>query len=115
MPYVCPGFRELTLFFFSEKSVSRGGEEGGRGVDYHVHARGIFLWVSCAPQSLCKPNQEPCWKDMGVSQNWGYLFGGLYNKDYSILGSILGYLNFGKLPHGLIDSIHSPWAGPIEL
>ena len=36
---------------------------------------------------------------MGVSQNWGYLFGGPYNKDYSILGSILGSPYFGKLPY----------------
>ena len=28
-----------------------------------------------------------------------YLFGGPYNKDYSILGSILGYPNFGELPY----------------
>ena len=28
----------------------------------------------------------------------GYLFGDPYNKVYSILGSILGYPNFGKLP-----------------
>ena len=26
--------------------------------------------------------------------------GGPYNKDYSILGSILGYPSFGKLPFG---------------
>ena len=37
--------------------------------------------------------------DMGVSQNWGYLLGGPNNKDYSILGSILGYPYFGKLPY----------------
>ena len=37
--------------------------------------------------------------DMCVSQNWGYLFGGPYNKDYSILGSILGSPNSGKLPY----------------
>ena len=36
---------------------------------------------------------------MGVSQNQGYLFGGPYNKDYSMLGSILGYPNCGKLPY----------------
>ena len=36
---------------------------------------------------------------MGVSQNWGYLLGGPNNKDYSILGSILGYPSFGKLPY----------------
>ena len=35
---------------------------------------------------------------MGISQNWGYLFGGPNNKDYSILGTILGSLYLGKLP-----------------
>ena len=29
----------------------------------------------------------------------GTLFKGPYNKDYSILGSILGYLNSGKVPY----------------
>ena len=29
-------------------------------------------------------------EDIGVSQNWGYLFGGPHNKDYNLLGSILG-------------------------
>ena len=29
----------------------------------------------------------------------GTLFGGPYNKDYSILGSILGSPYFGKLPY----------------
>ena len=29
-----------------------------------------------------------------VSQNKGYLFGDPYNKDYSILGSILGFPPF---------------------
>ena len=33
---------------------------------------------------------------MGVSQNYGYLFGGPHNKDYSILGSILGSPYCGK-------------------
>ena len=28
---------------------------------------------------------------MGISQNQGCFFGGPYNKDYSILGSILGF------------------------
>ena len=36
---------------------------------------------------------------MGVSQIWGYLLGGLYDKDYSILGSILGSPYFGKLSY----------------
>ena len=35
---------------------------------------------------------------MRVSENWGYHFGGPHNKDYSILGSKLGSLYFGKLP-----------------
>ena len=41
---------------------------------------------------------------MGVSQNWGYLFGGPHNQDYGILGSILGHLYFGKLPNKLDSS-----------
>ena len=36
---------------------------------------------------------------MGVSQNWGYHFGGPNNKDYGILGSILGFPYFGKLTY----------------
>ena len=40
-------------------------------------------------------------------ETWGFpkikgtLFGGPHNKDYSILGSILGSPYFGKLPHGV--------------
>ena len=34
----------------------------------------------------------------GVSQNFGYHFGGPNNRDYSIMGSILGSPNFEKLP-----------------
>ena len=37
---------------------------------------------------------------MGVSQNWGYHFGGPHNKDYSIIGYTLGPPDFGKLPYG---------------
>ena len=33
---------------------------------------------------------------MGVSRGYGYLFGGPPNKDYSILGSILGPLILGN-------------------
>ena len=35
----------------------------------------------------------------GVSQNQGTLSGGPHNKDYSILGSILGFHYFGILPY----------------
>ena len=37
-------------------------------------------------------------RGLQVSQNYGYLFGGSHNKDYSILGSILGSPSFGKRP-----------------
>ena len=37
--------------------------------------------------------------NMGVSQNYGYLLWGPHNKDYSILGSILGSPYLGKLPY----------------
>ena len=36
---------------------------------------------------------------MGGSQNQGYHFGGPSNKDYNILGSILGSPYVGKLPN----------------
>ena len=39
---------------------------------------------------------------MGVSQNQGYLFGGPFSKDCSILGSMLGSPYLGKLPHIVI-------------
>ena len=35
---------------------------------------------------------------MGVSQNYGYLFGGPNIKDHSVLRSTLGSLYFGELP-----------------
>ena len=38
-------------------------------------------------------------RDMGISQKLGVPFWGVYNKDYSILGSILGSPDFGKLPY----------------
>ena len=37
---------------------------------------------------------------MGFPKIRGALFGGPHNKDYSILGSILGSPYFGKLPYG---------------
>ena len=44
---------------------------------------------------------------MRVSQNWGYLSEGPYNRDYSILGSILGSPYFGKIPYrGLYRGLH---------
>ena len=40
---------------------------------------------------------------MGISQNSAYFFGeGPQNKDYSILGFILGSLYFGKLPNWVL-------------
>ena len=36
--------------------------------------------------------------NLEVSQNYGYLFRGPHNKDYSTLGSILGSPYWGNLP-----------------
>ena len=36
---------------------------------------------------------------MGVCQNYGYPFGGPYNKDYNILRSILGSRHLGNVPY----------------
>ena len=40
----------------------------------------------------------------------GYYFGGPHNKDYSILGSILGFPYFGKVPFGVLKTLK---AGPL--
>ena len=45
------------------------------------------------------PSDTPSPGYMGVSQNKGYHFGDPHNKDYSILGSILGSPYFGKPPY----------------
>ena len=37
-------------------------------------------------------------EELGVSSSSGYHYGGPNNKDYGILGSILGSPYFGKLP-----------------
>ena len=48
-----------------------------------------------------------CWGTWGVPKIRGELFGGPYTKDNSILGSILGSPNFGKLPYsGSIEKGH---------
>ena len=45
------------------------------------------------------PSSTSSQHQIGVSQNYGYLFGGPHNKDYSILRSILGSPYIGKLPN----------------
>ena len=45
---------------------------------------------------------------MIISQNYGDLFGGPNNKDYSILGSILGFPYFEKLPYPGRTLTHKP-------
>ena len=54
----------------------------------------IMDWEA-APRFHHRWSQGSKW---GFPKIRGYLFGGPYNKDYSILGSILGYPSFGKLP-----------------
>ena len=46
----------------------------------------------------------PIW---GFPKIRGTFLGSPNNKDYSILGSILGYLNFGKLPYNHITLIYT--------
>ena len=70
----------------------------GSGSGLKSAAKSSLLAGSCHTKvvSICF-SIIPVW---GVSQNWGgYRFGGPYNEDYNILGSILGYLEFGKLPY----------------
>ena len=45
---------------------------------------------------------------MEVPQNKGYHFGGPYNQNYSILGSIWGSRNFGKLPYESQEIVVEP-------
>ena len=45
---------------------------------------------------------------MGVPPNWGYLFWGPHNKDYSVLGSILGSPYFRKLPNHANQTLSEP-------
>ena len=46
----------------------------------------------------------------------GTFFGGPNNKDYSILGSILGYPYFGKLPYGgtYISQLEKVCSSPLK-
>ena len=46
---------------------------------------------------------------MGVCQNYGYHFRGPHNKDYSILGSILGSPYLGKLPYVGFGASNMEW------
>ena len=48
--------------------------------------------------------------EVGISQNKGYLVGGPYNKDYSILGSILGSPILGNYQVGF-RMIPRSWDG----
>ena len=48
---------------------------------------------------------------MGSSQNYGYVFEGPQNKEYSILGSLVGFFCLGKFPHlGLYSTAAHPKA-----
>ena len=55
--------------------------------------------------------------NMGVSQNEGLPYWGSHNKDYSILGSILGSPYFGKLPYNPYITqfpFHFPFSFPFD-
>ena len=61
--------------------------------------------VACREQLCAAYKLTTDYKDMGVSQNYGYLFGGPHNKDYSILGSILVPLILGNYHIDLLEKL----------
>ena len=64
----------------------------------------------------CKTYPKGWYKGyMGVSQNQGYHFGGPNNKDYNILGSILGSLYLGNYHIKRFDLNFCQRAGPTSL
>ena len=56
-----------------------------------------YMGLACFVQPHCTART-----DMGLSENWGTLFGGPYNKDPTIEGTILGSPIIGN-PH-MLDS-----------
>ena len=87
---------------FLRRMVTHGlgfGVQGGKPPSIPTFGGSRLSWTEI---SFCVP--KPClWipatsLEKGVSQNWGYLFEGPNNKDYSILVSILGFPYFEKLP-----------------
>ena len=57
---------------------------------------GLRAW-DLAEQKFCGDHRKT--ELYGVSLNYGYLSAGPHNKDYSILGFILGSPYFEKLPY----------------
>ena len=58
---------------------------------------GLPSWLASA--SIKRHGEREAMRQIAVCWGFqGYLFGGLHNKDYNILGSILGSPYFGKLP-----------------
>ena len=90
----------------------------GSGFEFIIYVSGLSWGPRLLSRCECWLSQDSCVLGGGfpfktlrrtrldlfnlvVSQNSGYLFGGPYNQDYDILGSILGSPYFGKLPFGL--------------
>ena len=64
----------------------------------------------CQLKPRCQSSRHGIWcfeGHVGVSENYGYQFGGRHNKDHSIFGSILGSLYFWKLPCRFCASFYS--------
>ena len=84
------------MFFWLELSVGTTLQGLGSEVDavLEVEASRLtpLLAVPLAVTAFAS------WRQVGVSQITGTFLGGPHNKDYSILGSILGSPHFGKLP-----------------
>ena len=66
---------------------------------YRPKSRGPQMFGYPKWREASNPKTYTPYNSMGVSQNYGYLCGGSYNKRYSILESMLGSRYFGKLPY----------------
>ena len=70
----------------------------------------LGLLLGKVPSGLTSRYGDPV--RMSSNQIWGFpkirgtLFGGPYNKDYSVLGSILGSPYLGKLPYIIATPYH---------
>ena len=62
--------------------------------------------------SNCNSNTDDnlVWNIWGFPKIKSTIIGGHHNKDYSILGSILGSPNFGRLPFTLTVSVWSAYS-----
>ena len=67
-----------------------------QSVAYQPNAKPAWIAITSTQQPPQIDAHTHVYIYMGVSQNYGYLFGGPHNEDYSIFWSILGFPILGK-------------------